>query len=316
MIKIAKDIIIPINVRQKAMNIGSKGEQWLNNLGQLLQLFEQRWNLQIGKSLHGGSEAFVAEVSTEDGEEAILKLMIPPAEGNTVFEQELTALTIVDGDGYVRLLNYSMNHRALLLEKLGTPLSNTDYPIKRQMEVICSTLKKTWKKPLPQDHKLQSSNDIINWFSRFIPKLWEELGTPCAKQLIDNALVFLESRSSNSALETSVLIHGDAHSGNILQDVGKPQPCFKLIDPDGLVAEPAYDLGVIMREWPDQLTGNPLESGHHRCNFLSEVTGVDSQAIWEWGYIQCVSTGLLLINIGLKEVGLQMLRIAESWSRG
>ena len=34
---------------------------------------------------------------------------------------------------------------------------------------------------------------------------------------------------------------------------------FKLVDPDGLMAEPEYDLGIIMREDPTELmVGGPL----------------------------------------------------------
>lgn len=120
---------------------------------------------------------------------------------------------------------------------------------------------------------------------------------------------------SNSSKETSVLVHGDAHSGNILQDMTESQPSFKLIDPDGLVAEPAYDLGVLMREWLDGLTNNPLENGRKRCLLLSEITSVNTQAIWEWGFIQSISTGLFLIKIGQKEMGLQMLKVAKDWSK-
>lgn len=296
------------------MSLGFVGEQWLRQLGEVIKLLEQKWKIRMGKSLNGGTEAFVAEVKTEDCVEAILKVTMPPIEGNTVFEQEIVALTIADGDGYVRLLNYNTNHRAVLLERLGSPLKDIGYPTETQVEIICNTLKRSWEKSLPKDHKLQSGKDIIKWFSNFIPEIWAEIESPCSRLLIDKALVFLESRLSNSNLETSVLVHGDAHSGNILQDIKKPQPSFKLIDPDGLVAEPSYDLGVLMREWLDDLTINPLEIGLKRCFFLSEITGVDSKAIWEWGFIQSVSTGLFLIKNGQEEMGLQMLKVAEAWS--
>jgi streptomycin 6-kinase len=45
--------------------------------------------------------------------------------------------------------------------------------------------------------------------------------------------------------ERAVLVHGDVHEWNALQ---APGGGFKLVDPDGLVAEPEYDLGVLMRE--------------------------------------------------------------------
>ncbi|PAV28230.1 hypothetical protein CIL05_17850 [Virgibacillus profundi] len=306
--------VVPLTVRQKAMNLGSEGEQWLRLLDEIIQIFERKWKIHMGKNLNGGTEAFVAEVTTEDGVDAILKLMMPPVEGNTVLELEVEALTIADGDGYVRLLNYDMEHRATLLERLGPPLRDMDYPIDTQIEIICRTLKKSWDKPLPYDHKLQSASTIINWFSNFIPRLWIELESPCSRKLIDKALVFLKSRLANTSLETTVLVHGDAHSGNILQDM-TPKESYKFIDPDGMIAEPAYDLGVLMREWLDDLTASPLESGHKRCLFLSEITGVDKKAIWEWGFIQSISTGLFLIKIGQEKFGLQMLQVAEAWSK-
>jgi streptomycin 6-kinase len=307
--------VVPITVRQKAISLGVEGEYWLKQLDEVIQLLEQKWKIKLGKSLNGGSESFVAEVITENGEYAILKVMMPPVEGNTVFEQEIAALKITDGDGYVRMLNYDVHHRAALLERLGSPLKDTDYPVEAQIEIICNALKKSWKKSLPQDYRLQSGKDIINWFLNFIPKLWQELESPCSRRIIDKALDFLETRLSNCSLESTVLVHGDAHSGNILQDMAKSKPAFKLIDPDGLVAEPAYDLGVLMREWLDDLIMSPLENGRKRCLFLSEITGVDTRAIWEWGFIQSVSTGLFLIKIGQEEMGLQMLKLAEAWSR-
>ncbi|MEQ2468083.1 aminoglycoside phosphotransferase family protein [Niallia sp. Sow4_A1] len=297
------------------MSLGVDGEHWLRNLGEVTHLLEQKWKIRLGKSLNGGTEAFVAEVTTRMGDKAILKLTMPPMEGNTAFKQEIVALKIADGHGYVRLLNYNMDQRAILLEKLGSPLKDMGYPAEMQIEIICNALKKSWGKSLPKDHKLQSGKDIINWFSSFIPELWAELERPCSRLLIEKALVFLESRLSNSSLETSVLVHGDAHSGNILKDMTKSKASFKLIDPDGLIAEPAYDLGVLMREWLDDLTINPMENGRKRCLLLSEITSINPQAIWEWGFIQSVSTGLFLIKIGQGEMGLQMLKVAEAWSK-
>lgn len=305
---------VPKLVQQKAESLGVEGEKWLHNLEDTIPFLERQWQIRIGKALDGGTEAFVAEALTEDGVEAMIKLAMPSMEGNTVFEQEILALTIAAGDGYVRLLNDDLNHRAVLLERLGTPLKDTGYPMEVQMEIICDTLKKSWGRPLPEGHNLQTAHDIINWFSNFIPELWVEVERPCSKQLVDKALLFLAYRLSSTSLETSVLVHGDAHNGNILQDMAKAQPSFKMIDPDGIVAEPAYDLGVLMREWMNDFTINPLENGRKRCSFLSNLTGSGAQAIWEWGCIQSVSTGLLLLKTGQRESGLQMLKVAEAWS--
>lgn len=86
-----------------------------------------------------------------------------------------------------------------------------------------------------------------------------------------------------------------------------------MIDPDGLIGEPSYDLDILMREWLDDLIEDPLEIGQKRCALLRELTGVDTQGIWEWGYIQLISTGLFLIKSGQEPFGYKMLKVAEAW---
>jgi hypothetical protein len=54
-------------------------------------------------------------------------------------------------------------------------------------------------------------------------------------------------------------------------------------DPDGLLAEPAYDLGVLMRGWSAPLLqADPVRAGRDRCAHLSRLTGISPQPIWEW----------------------------------
>lgn len=78
---------------------------------------------------------------------------------------------------------------------------------------------------------------------------------------------------------------------------------FKLVDPDGLVAEPEYDLGVIRREVPlELLQADP----HERARWLAHRAGLDPTAIWECGVVERLSTGLLLARIGLQPVGRHM----------
>ena len=57
---------------------------------------------------------------------------------------------------------------------------------------------------------------------------------------------------------------------------------WKLVDPDGLLAEPEADLGVLMREDPvELLTGDPGD----RARWLAARTGTDPVAIVEWGVL-------------------------------
>jgi streptomycin 6-kinase len=114
-----------------------------------------------------------------------------------------------------------------------------------------------------------------------------------------------------------VLVHGDAHAHNTLQDPlhrSRAGAEFKFIDPDGLFAERAYDLAIPMREWSSELLeGDPTRLGRERCGLLGHLTGVDTQAIWEWGFVERVSTGLLAMQVDAEGVGRRMLEVARHW---
>lgn len=109
-----------------------------------------------------------------------------------------------------------------------------------------------------------------------------------------------------------MLVHGDAHGNNTLQDLSE-ENAFKLVDPDGIFYEKAYDLGVLMREWTEEYHEAPLRKGLERCRYLHMLTCVPAQAVWEWGYLQTVSTAFVLLQIGQEKQGRAMLDVAEAW---
>ncbi|GLV55443.1 streptomycin 6-kinase [Dictyobacter sp. S3.2.2.5] len=311
-----RDIDVPDHVRKKVAVLGAEGVQWLSDLPELVGEMEQAWQITVGATLEGGSEAYVARARTSEGAPVVLKVPIPEREGNTGLVRAIAALAVADGRGYVRLLRSDLSRRALLLEALGMPLSDTGYSTSAQIEIICAALKESWM-PVAPGSSLLSGAISGPWFSQFIPNLWEKLGRPCSQRAVDLALSYAQSRASAFDPDTSVLVHGDAHNRNMLQNLS-PTPqspaSFKFIDPDGLITEKAYDLGVLMREWTDELIPDPVRLGRERCAYLSQLTGVEAQAIWQWGFIQSMATGLFLTQVGQEQAGRQMLDVAEAWS--
>jgi streptomycin 6-kinase len=70
-----------------------------------------------------------------------------------------------------------------------------------------------------------------------------------------------------------------------------------------------------MREWgAELLAGDPLALGRRRCDRLARLTGVAPEPIWHWGLIERVSSGLLLLQLGLERSGRQFLNVADAWS--
>jgi streptomycin 6-kinase len=81
---------------------------------------------------------------------------------------------------------------------------------------------------------------------------------------------------------------------------------FVFIDPDGLAAEPAYDLGVILAGWDNRAVGryhllggaDALPVTRRLCALLADAAGIDAQAVWEWGYLVRVATGIFALEHG------------------
>jgi streptomycin 6-kinase len=134
-----RDMTLPAPVRQKVALLGTAGIKWLADLDDLIEELEQEWQITVGAALAGGTEAYVAQAKTKDGATVILKVAIPENNGNTVLANEITALTLADGHGYVRLLRSDLSRRALLLEPLGIPLRDLGYSTRAQIDIICTT---------------------------------------------------------------------------------------------------------------------------------------------------------------------------------
>ena len=59
---------------------------------------------------------------------------------------------------------------------------------------------------------------------------------------------------------------------------------------DGTDAERACDLAVPMREWSSELRAAPVRLGRERCAYLNRLSGENERAIWQWGFMEVVST--------------------------
>jgi streptomycin 6-kinase len=290
--------LVPEVVRNKAIAFGAKS--WLDELPAKVASIEQDWSIVVGRPFADATEAFVAEATLEDGTLAVLKLLIDRA-GNDV-ANEITVLSLAGGRGCVQMLRSDADRGAILLERLGRSLKELNLPIEMRHEIMCATVQDVWR-PAP-DCGLPSGADKGRWLVDFISTTWEELARPCSERNVEYALDCARHRIDAHDDERAVLVHGDVHQWNTLEANGK----FKLVDPDGLLAEAEYDMGVLMREDPIALLeGDPRD----RARWLAMRTSLDSEAIWEWGVVERVSTGLLCTKVGLQPVGRDMLRVAD-----
>jgi streptomycin 6-kinase len=290
---------VPPVVRNKALAVGA--DRWLEQLSSLVDRLEREWSIIVGRPFPDATEAFVAAATQQDGTPAVLKLLVPRSEAAAA--HEITVLRLSNGDGCARLLRSDEALGALLLERLGPSLRELDLPIEQRHEILWATASRVWR-PAP-DCGLPTGAEKAHWLIDFVTTTWEELDQPCSERAIDHALACAAHRIRRHDDERAVLVHGDVHQWNALQaDHG-----YKLVDPDGLLAEAEYDMGILMREDPiELLDGDP----HERARWFAARTGLDATAIWEWGVVERVSTGLLCTQVGLQPVGRQMLQVADA----
>ena len=295
----------------RARAAGDEGLRWLRGLDDRVADLERAWRMRVGAICAGGSEALVAEASLEDGRAAILKIGFPDAADIT---REAEVLKWAAGRGYADLIAHDGARRAMLLERLGARLSGVVRDVETQIRVICRTLRDAWL-PLDASLGLTTGAEKARWLRGFITDRWQRLGRPCDRGTIERAIAFTEEREAAFDAARSVLVHGDAHADNTLlagdaEDPGSIR--CKLIDPDGLLAEKACDLAVPMRDWSAELLAGPTARlAQERCALLARLTDAGERAIWQWGFVERVSTGLTMLEIGLKADGLECLAVAD-----
>ncbi len=289
---------LPEIVRKNAIVSGAS--EWLDRLPALVAELEREWSISVGRPYSGGTEAFVAEAMRDDGSAAVLKLLIPRADSSA--GNEITVLRLANGEGCARLLRGDASRGAMLVERLGRSLFELELPLARRHEILCAASARVWRRA--PDCGLPTGAEKGRWLVDFITAAWDELDRPCSERAIDYALACARRRIAAHDDERAVLVHGDVHQWNALES----NDGFKLVDPDGLLADAEYDLGILMREDPTEL----LDGGaRERAESLAARTGLDATAIWEWGVVERVSTGLSCVRIGIQPSAREMLAVAE-----
>ena len=298
-------IVIPAVVRNKARAVGA--EAWIEELPALIRSFEREWSIVVGRPYEDGTEAFVAEAILDDGTPAVLKLIMP--RHTQAATQEITVLRLTDGVGCVALFRADEKRGALLLERLGRSMHELALPIATRHEILVDTAQRVWR-PAP-GCGLPTGADKGRGLMGYIAETWERLDRPCSERAVDHAIACAQRRAAAHDDERAVLVHGDVHEWNALECYGG----FKLVDPDGLLIEAEYDMGILMREDPLDLLQSAGGDPRSRSRWLAKRTGLDEIAIWEWGVAERVSTGLLATEVDLQPVAGEMLQVADVIAR-
>ncbi len=295
----------------RAEGHGERGRAWLARLDDLVAFLASRWSVIPGAVVSGGSESLVVTATCPDGQPAVLKLGLP---GAADLAREGRIHELADGLGYARMIACDADHNALLLERLGAPLRRAGLSVAAEIEMICRVLERAWRVPAGVD-ALMTGAGKAHWLADAISRWWSEQDGPCEPATRQLAVSFCRERADAHDAARAVLVHGDAHADNLLADplAGGDDPApWRFVDPDGLWAEPACDLAVPMRDYNAQLlAGDVPRLARARCDAIAELTGTAPRAVWQWGFMERVSTGLAQRRLGMHAAGDATLAVAD-----
>lgn len=190
----------------------------------------------------------------------------------------------------------------LLLERAvpGTSLK-CYFPDREQesIEIACRVVKKLHQANIPSVHNFPH---IKNWLTA-LDKDWS-----IADEHLQKARKLRDQLLQTS--ETDVLLHGDLHHDNILQN-GED---WLAIDPKGVIGESAYEVAAFIRNPPTLLAelrrtspNAPLSTIalakveniiHNRVTRFAELLELPYQRILDWCFVQAVLSWVWALEDG------------------
>ena len=270
-------------IRTITNTFGAAGEEWLTRLPALLAACEEGWKITLLGAFSNLSYNYVAPAVCADGSPAVLKAGVPCAERH----QELAAVRAYDGQGCARLLNADDELGVMLLERLspGTPLTFlADEANDAQATHIAANVMRDLWRPVPAEHTFPHIADWARGMARMRVH-FESNPNPFPAPLVHEAESLWTGLLASAA--PPVLLHGDLHHDNILQS-GPDE--WRAIDPKGVVGEPAYEVGALIRNlWPTHHTlADPAQTLARRVHQLAEELNLSRERVRGWAVAQSV----------------------------
>lgn len=261
---------------------GEVGSAWLDQLPGLLAECARRWSLTIEPPF-ALSYNYVAPAIRADGMPVVVKAGVPERERT----EETAALRVMDGRGIARLLDADPEQGVLLLERLlpGASLLDTwsEAADAAATSAMAGVMRQVWR-PAPPGHSFRSVRDWAAGLEKLRRRFDGGTG-PLPVALVEAA----EARFADllDSLTENTLLHGDLHHGNVLAAERAP---WLAIDPKGVVGEPAYEVGALLRNpLPEALAvADPARLMRRRVDQLADELGFDRERIRSWGMAQAV----------------------------
>lgn len=255
---------------------GAAATGWLAGLPAAAELLMTRWGCQPdGEATHGGVGIVIPV--RRSGEPTVLKLS-PQHPGNA---REPDALAAWNGHGAVRLLERDDEHGAMLLEQAHrTTLTQVDSD--DEVAQAAGGLHRLLTIPAPP--RMPRLQDQADAWEQQLHHDRHELAHHLTAPAVDAALATIRDLGR---AQPGLLVHGDYHARNILAADRAP---WLAIDPKGLVGDPAYDAGTLVkaRAWQIHDRGDLRRAVHRFLDAFTEAACLDRARARRWAQLHAV----------------------------
>ncbi len=272
-------MILPQDFTDTIQNtFGREGSRFLNSLPDLIKEASLRWDLTEIQAVPNLSYNLVAFAKYRD-QDAVLKIGVP----NKELTSEITALSLFNGRGSVRLLEADKNQSMFLLERLhpGEMLA-TLKDDEQATNLAADVMLSLWQ-PAPANNTLIQLSDWFKGFGKLRARYEGNTG-PLAKELVERAEEAVREFFSEDYVP--MLIHGDLHHFNILSSARG----WLAIDPKGVIGPAAYEVGpLLINPWGELIDNMDIvRVTKRRIAILSERLGFETERIQLWGLAHAV----------------------------
>lgn len=281
---------------------GPQAAGWVADLPALIDEMGGRWNFEPGAPFVPSAYSYATAVRCSDGSEAVLKLRYP----GRAAALEIDALRDFGGVGAARLLRSDPEKGALLLEKVEPGHDAVDLSDRQAVQALGGVMEKLHT-TTAASRSYPTTSDWGGGFERYRAHHAEESG-PIPGDLFRIAEGLYADLEASAA--GPVLLHGDLHHQNLLFDHRRG---WLAVDPQGVMGEPAYEVGAFLRNPISRLAGRSdlTDLVRQRIDLLSSACRFSANRILGWGLSQAVLSAIWALEDREPDVD-QRLEVAQA----
>jgi streptomycin 6-kinase len=258
---------------------GKRGEEWLDELPQLVKTFEQHWSITVDELFPNVEYNFVASATGPDGARFVLKIAPPLTDAEIYSESKY--LRSLDGDGAVKLFREHRELRAILMERAVPGRSLKSVFDDNEPEAVrpsIDLLQQISRRPPNVRSETISLDDWFDGLRRYP-------GTDFPAHYAAKALRIYERLFSQA--ERIGYLHGDFHPDNIVSAQRTP---FLVIDPKGIVGHIGYEIAVFLNNfhWWQEGKRDIRQLLDVAVRQFSDAFDIDPYELRQWAFAQMV----------------------------